>query len=204
MENIDKRKKQLLAKYSRLLLVSFFGSFLLNRLSGYGSTIALPFIELILRYLGMQESIQTLFSTVSQIYLSFLPLFPYIYCMYKRFEIFSQLEVLSEEKPEQMEEHKREEKKQDDDSMIQDILTRFNSLPRGKQMELLNYIKGLDLDSCNDLANKISILDENEKNLLQTCMEDSLFPDYPEASKKRFSRKRTIENEKGETGTLAD
>ena len=63
---------------------------------------------------------------------------------------------------------------------VYDIVDRFESLPRGKQMEVLNFIKG-DLNSFdNDISIQIMKLDEKHRNMLQTECEDILFPDFNE------------------------
>ena len=68
------------------------------------------------------------------------------------------------------------------------ILERFANLPRSKQMEILNYIKG-DLNIQNkELCNDIDELNNQYKDILQTKCEDILFPDIEED--KKYTKKK--------------
>ena len=74
---------------------------------------------------------------------------------------------------------------------ICDIVNRFEELPRNKQMEVLNCIKGELTKQHNDLIESIDLLTDDAKDLLQTECEDILFPDFDE-SEKDYSKKREL------------
>lgn len=63
---------------------------------------------------------------------------------------------------------------------VYDIVERFANLPRSKQMEVLNYIKGdLNLQD-RELCVDINKLDNQYRDTLLTECEDILFPDIDE------------------------
>lgn len=70
-----------------------------------------------------------------------------------------------------------------------DIVERFANLPRSKQMEVLNYIKG---DLCledRELCFEIDELSNQYRDILQIECEDILFPDI-EDDKNNYVKKR--------------
>lgn len=81
-------------------------------------------------------------------------------------------------------------KDRDDVIKLYSIVERFEKLPRDKQMEVLNYIKG-DL-SLRDKYTYLGIdkLNDKYKEHLQTECEDIIFPDYEDENKNNYTKKR--------------
>lgn len=72
---------------------------------------------------------------------------------------------------------------------VYDIVERFANLPRSKQMEVLNYIKGdLSLKD-KELCADINELSNQYRDTLQIECEDILFPDI-EDDKNNYTKKR--------------
>lgn len=73
---------------------------------------------------------------------------------------------------------------------LYNIVERFERLPRDKQMEVLNYIKG-DL-SLGDKYTFLGIdkLSDKYKEHLQTECEDIIFPDCEDENKNNYTKKR--------------
>lgn len=74
--------------------------------------------------------------------------------------------------------------------MIYDIVERIEKLPRRKQMEVLNYIKGnLELDD-KDLSSEIDLISDKNKYYLLVECEDILFPNIEDDVKEYIRKKK--------------
>lgn len=76
--------------------------------------------------------------------------------------------------------------------IVDNIIVRYETLSRGRQMELLNYIKGDKTIQC--LENGLDNLSEYGLNLLQNELENVLFPDFTELETDGYVKKREIRN----------
>lgn len=177
-------KKRLMVQI--LSLVFWVLSF---KVSADSINYVMPMTELMICITNNFLEINEFYSDLLLFFMEFvyknLPLMVYIGGRIKIFSISRNIHKLEKDKAVVIE---NEKKKKEDIKVIDyeeilrvyDIVDRFESLPRGKQMEVLNFIKG-DLNSFdNDMSIQIMKLDEKHRNMLQTECEDILFPDFNE------------------------
>lgn len=229
-EEFKKKKKKLLKEYVKSILPTLFLFCLCQTISSEGMMATLLIAELGLRFLNVENPFRILFLGSMQSFLILAPSICSLYCvnhsLIEQLKFFKELATLMESRQndntntqtntktnymnlsQQEEEVKQTAKK---DESYQNIIARFNALPREKKMELLNYVKGLETSSDIDLANQINNLDKEQRDLLQTSMEDKIFKSYDELfeaykveSGNGFSRKRTRAPEKKDSTTSTD
>lgn len=61
---------------------------------------------------------------------------------------------------------------------LKNIVYRFEKLPRDKQMEILNFIKGYFTNDQDNIYDEIDSLSDYSINILQNEIEEVLFPDF--------------------------
>ena len=191
---IKLEKKQLLIQM--LLILTWIMSF---RISAYAIENVIPMAELTItiinNYININEIYSDIFLEIMKFFYRNLSLIVYIFERVTVSSISKEIHKLENELIIILENEKK--KKQKTESIdyekiykVYNIIDRFEKLPRNKQMEILNYIKG-DLTSKNsDLTISIMELDEKHRNMLQTECEDILFPSTDELEKRHIKTKK--------------
>lgn len=199
--NLEKKKR--LIKQKKVINLILFPCWILSFYVSISSIInVLPIIEFITIMLKMDNTDRHMLLSFLEFFYKYLPTMVYIGGKVMSFNISKEIRKMeendeylfideSELKTEIPKVEGSECKIIDEDEVLKvyDIVERFENLPRSKQMEILNYIKG-DL-SLNDkeLCDEIKELSDKYKDYLQTECEDILFPDYDE-DREEMSRKR--------------
>ena len=185
--NINDNIKKLKRKKEFVYWLSFVGWLLAFEIKANGLAIVLPITEVMLLMIKMDMVYRSVLLSIVEIYFRFLPLMVYIAGKIKMNSIGDEITKLKsinqQKKVIVKEEVSLEQKIKDEEEKIRkvyDIVDRFESLPRGKQMEILNYIKGSLNNDNNQLCNSIDQLDDKYREMLQTECEDILFPDLDE------------------------
>ena len=95
----------------------------------------------------------------------------------ERLDYFDKIDVIQKK-----DKSKKISKKENERQMktIDEIMIKIEKLPRDKQMELLNYIKGSELLADNNISSEIDKLSDENISFLQDRFEDVLFPDFDE------------------------
>ena len=190
---IKLQKKRLIVQI--LSLVFWVLSF---KISADSINYVMPMVELTIAIANNYIEIDSLYSDLVLSFMSFvyrnLPFIVYVGGRGFVHFISRDIRKLEIDKKVIIENAKKElDKKMDimDILRIYDIVDRFEALPRGKQMEVLNYIKGDLTKQNNDLYESIGLLNNKSRELLQTEFEDILFPDYDE-NEKDYSKKKKM------------
>lgn len=151
----------------------------------------IPWTEFFLLILNIDKILVDTIISILEFIFRFLPLSVYLSCKGLEFKKHLEIKEIKNNPNLYIEEEKKEPQIIDEQEIIEvyDILSKFENLPRNKQMKLLNYIKG-DLTNQNiELCQEIDRLNEKYKEILQTECEDILFPDFDEQNND-YTKKR--------------
>lgn len=196
MEELKKEINELIKKkalLNKLLLPSYI---LCCLITAFSYKYVQILILLISKIFNLDNLLIIIINEINDFILSYSSLIIYIGSKIENKKISKKIENLNLEYKLALEKNKRitEENEnfiKDRDSIIKlySIVERFDKLPRDKQMEILNYIKG-DL-TLKDKYKYLGIdkLSNKYKEHLQTECEDILFPDYEE-DENNYTKKR--------------
>jgi len=194
--NMNDKINELKRKKEFVYWISFAGWILSYYVKNSGLVIVLPMTEMMLTMVNMDNVYRSALLSFVRMYFEFLPLMVYIGGKLKRDSISNEILKLKnidqgKEVAIKKEVSIEEQIKDEEEKIIKvyDIVDKIETLPRDKQMEILNYIKGSFNVDDNQLCNSIDELDERYKEMLQTECEDILFPDIDE-DKDEYTRKR--------------
>lgn len=187
--DLENRKRKLEKKKKLTYWLMFVGYFLSFSVSANGLSIVLPMTEFMLILLDVNNINRDIILSVMEFFFRYLPTIVYVGGKIKMSSISEEileLKRIDETKEDMYGDLLKEisvgEKIKDEEEILKvyDIVERFEMLPRDKQMEVLNYIKGdLSIED-NQLCIQIKELKDEYKNVLQTECEDVLFPDFKE------------------------
>lgn len=189
-DKIEKLKKQKLI-ISILTIILWIVSFYIE---AFGLAVTIPIAEIILFLLNVDYIIRDIVISLMEFFLRILPLTVYISGKVLEFKKYIEIETLKNNPSLNIDvEEKINEEVTIIDELeilkVYDILDRFERLPRNKQMEVLNYIKGDLTIKDNELCQQIEELNKKYQDILQTECEDILFPDFDEQDK-NYTKKR--------------
>ena len=195
MDNVLDRKKTLI-KQSAIINLLLFPCWILSFFVSVNSMVnLLPMLEFITLVLKMDNLDRNIFLNIVEFFFRYLPTFVfaggkiYIYNINK--EIRNLNEEYNFELLEQMDRNKKNNiecvVKEEEVRKINDIVDKFKKLPRSKQVEILNYIKGDLILYDKELSSITNLINACDKESLLTEFQDVLFPSEEEND---YSKKR--------------
>lgn len=191
MIDIELEKKELRNKYKKIKLLTIIG-YILTYMMYIFKDYYLMFIKVLLISLNIDLYLQEIIILTLKELLFALPIGICITGQMTNRKIKRDINELDYyKKIHSYDEEKENLKKELNDEQkeyIQKIISRFEKLPRDKQMEILNYIKGDIKLNKDSLYKDIDMLNNTGINILQDTIEDKLFPDFDKDKVKKYKK----------------
>ena len=189
-DKLIKLKKDML----KTILFMCGGYIMLRIVSLNGLTMFLPIFEVMLTLLNVDEDIHRFIYNLYGMFFSVIPVVPLIFGQRKFFEVSNQIFDLKNEVDRFVVKQEREINLRQQKPLIKDIIAKIEKLPRNKQMEILNFIKGYVSSEYTPLHSQIHSLNDVSVEFLQSQLEDILFSS--DMLDDGYKRVRNIENER--------
>ena len=196
MDNIKEEINRLIKRKKFIDLLLFPGYIIWWFILHFSWVYVDMFIIIISNIFNLDNLYVILLNRFHDLFYLFSPYLLYIGCRVEGNKIIKDIKKLHSEYQVILENERKMKEREEckivdyDDAMrLYNIVERVANLPRNKQMEILNYIKGdLSLRD-NNIYSDIDKLDSKYREQLQTECEDILFPDSYD-DKDSYTKKR--------------
>lgn len=184
--SVRNRKKRLKRESLIVYLIMLFGYIVGDIIYVSAVAYVFPIVQFVLLMLDVDYVLRYTVNCLMEIFFISIPL-SFIFVgkaklevnddKIERLDYFDEINVIQKK-----DKSKKISKKENERQMktIDEIMIKIEKLPRDKQMELLNYIKGSELLADNNISSEIDKLSDENISFLQDRFEDVLFPDFDE------------------------
>lgn len=185
--NIDNEIKKTKIKYKYINILTVLG-YILTYSINININYIIIVIKILLSIANFDLYLQDIILTIIKLSINILPIFIIVNGRIQKKEVLNQLKELEYYKRMHPTKKQNNSIQLDADlDKINDIIIRFKNLPRNRQMEILNYIKGNISSKDDNICKDISLLDNNNLEYLQDELEDILFPNFEQTN--NYSKK---------------
>lgn len=184
--SVRNRKKKLKRESLIVYLIMLFGYIAGDIIYVSAVAYVFPIVQFVLLMLDVNYVLRYMVNCLMEIFFISIP-FSFIFVGQAKLEVnddkierldyFDEIDVI-QKKDKFKKISKRENERQK--KTIDEIMMKIEKLPRDKQMELLNYIKGSELLVDNNVSSEIDKLSDENISFLQDRFESVLFPNFDE------------------------